>query len=454
MKYSDILGLQNTWLEGILAIIGIIASIYFLIRSIFIKTESQLALRNIVRNTRRSLITITAIGCAIAGSILLGNYFLELYRGLRETTIRSQLGHIILMKENFFEKGVSSPGEYMFEEYEEIKAKLLQDTKINHAAQFITTEINFNGIVTGPAGKKSINFIGVAGEPENSNKSVTLDINEGDQLNQNAIDEVVLGKGLALQLGVEIGDYVTILTTTPFGGIDVLDAKLVGIISTFSRDLGNVLLKTSIGFAQSILSVKGVNKLVVMLNETRDTNTIYKKIKSIIDQYPQLGLKVYRWDELTEYYGQVRHMFNNIYSVVSAILFVLIIFLVLNTITMSVFERFSEFGTLRAIGLKRRNLISLIITEGSYLAIFGILFGIIIVYTISNILHAFDIKVSPPPGFTRPYPFDIRVKNTYDHYFLITKSIFICFGTVLIASLTPAYKAAKLKIVDCIRENQ
>ncbi len=454
MEYSNVLGLQNTWIEWILAGIGVLAFIYFLVRAICVRTESTLALRNVIRNTRRSIITIVAIGCAVAGSILLGNYFLETYRGLRETTIRSELGHIILMKEDFFEKGRSSPGEYMFEEYEEIEATLLQDPDIDTAVEFITTEINFNGIVTGPTGKKSINFLGIAGEPEDSSITATLDINEGAQLDPDADDEVMLGKGLASQLGVEIGDYVTVLSTTPFGGIDVLDAELIGIVDTFSRDFGDVLLRTSVGFAQSILSVKGVNKLVIMLNDTRDTNTVYAKIQGIVANHPEWGLRVYRWDELTDYYLQVRQLFNNIYSVVSTILFILIIFLVLNTVTMSVYERFSEFGTLRAIGLKGKSLISLVLIEGVYLAIFGVLLGMAIVYITAYTLFSLGLTVDSPPGFTRPYPFDIRVKYNVDYYILIAKSIFICFGTVLLASFTPARRAANLKIVDCLRENQ
>lgn len=452
---QDILGLQNTWYQLIMVSIGTLATLYFLIRLFIDRTENTFALRNVVRNTRRSLITIIAICCAVAGNILLGNYFLDMFDGLRESTIRGQLGHVQLMKKDYFEIGSSAPTDYIIENQEEVKEAIMSDPLLKEKIQFITTELNFNGILSGPEGEKSLNYMGKAVEPKNDEEFSFFDVyTRGGPLNAEHSSELVLGTGLATQLDVDIEDYLTVLAVRPGGGFDLLDATLVGVIDTFSKEYGNVLLKTSMNFGQELLGIDGVNKIIVLLKDTLDTDFVYERIKELVDSNEGWEIQAYNWSELTDFYHQVRGMFNNIYTVVSSILFLLIIFLVLNTISMSVYERFSEFGTLRSIGIKMRNLVSLVLIEGTYLAFIGAVVGILLAYVVGYLTFSSGFSLPPPPGFSREYPVDLRIQGYASYQVLIVKSVLICIGTAFISSLIPAIRASRLKIIDCLRKNQ
>ncbi len=452
---ENILGLRVTFIHYFLMALGVAAILFFLVRYLVNKTENGLALRNVVANTRRTIITLLAIGCAVAANIALGSYFLFMFFGLRETTIRSQTGHVQIMREGYFEEGSSSPTDYLILNHEEIEAAILADSAVAEKITFVTSEINFNGIVTGPTGEKSLGYLGKAVEPIEDQLFAVWDVYaEGEPLNEDVFAQVALGKGLAKQLGVTIDDYVTVLAVTQGGGFDVLDAQVGGILDTFAREYGNVLLKTNQEFGQEILATQGVNKLIVLLDDTVDTDFVYERVKTVVAEHPEWGVKVYGWFDITEFYHQVRSFISNIYIVVSTILFLLIIFLILNTVTMSVFERFSEFGTLRSIGLKRKNLVTLVLIEGVYLGFIGSVLGVVIAYVVGQALYGRGIQLPSPPGFTRPIELDLRLRFDYNYIFLVVSTALSCVGTALVSSWLPARRASKLQIVDSLRTNQ
>ena len=69
----------------------------------------KLAIRNVFRNRRRTLITLSAMGLGAAAIIVFGGFVNYIYIGVRESTIRSQVGHIQLYRKGFSGKGELAP---------------------------------------------------------------------------------------------------------------------------------------------------------------------------------------------------------------------------------------------------------------------------------------------------------------------------------------------------------
>ena len=69
----------------------------------------KLAIRNVFRNRRRTLITVAAMAFGAAAIILFGGFVNFIYIGVRESTIRSQVGHIQLYRKGFSEKWNLAP---------------------------------------------------------------------------------------------------------------------------------------------------------------------------------------------------------------------------------------------------------------------------------------------------------------------------------------------------------
>src|SRR5204863_8823628 len=84
----------------------------------------KLAIRNVFRNRRRTIITLLAMGFGAAAIIVFGGFVNSIYFGVRESTIRSQVGHIQLYRKGYSEKGNIAPFDYLIRDYGVLRAEL------------------------------------------------------------------------------------------------------------------------------------------------------------------------------------------------------------------------------------------------------------------------------------------------------------------------------------------
>ncbi len=446
-------GVTFPFVYWIVAGLGLCACIFFIWFLCIDRSNVSLACRNVVKNTRRTAITLLALISAVTGSILIGVYFNRNFFNVREIGIRSTTGHIQIMKEGFFDYGSGSPMQYLISDYERIVEGLQSDQDLNELLDFITFELSFTGTLTSASGGESLNFLGRGVVSDIDNEIAGYDIiRDGSALDPDNPYAVVLGEGLATQLRIQPEDYVTVLAVNRYGSFDILDAEVNGTLSTFSRQYGNVLLKTDMRFAQEIMGTDSVNRIIVYLKDTGDTEQAYTIIDDFLnDATYGADLELYHWFDLSEVYKPIVQLFSNIFSMVSTILFFLVIFLVLNTMSMSVFERISEFGTLRSIGLKRTSLYFMVINEGIVLGIIGSVVGFVLAHIIGRFITSLDIILPPPPTYNKPYSLYLIPPFDKETLMLSLITMFSVIGLSVVASSIPAFKALRLKIVDAIR---
>lgn len=447
------LGLKFTLIQWILACGGIISLLFFIVAWIKNSSDVSFAWRNTLRNKRRSALTLTAVAVAFAGNILLGNYFLGMFFGLRETTIRSETGHLQILKKDFLEYGMSSPTSYIIENVDEILAEIEKNEDLSGKINLIMKEVNYNGILSSRETQNSLSFLGRGVEISKDAKFSHYDSYiSGLPLDEEAPYGIILGEGLAKQLKTKVDEEVTLLGTTIDGGLNVLDGTVHGIIRVFSKAYSNVVLKSSLEYAQEMIGSNGVNKIVFLLEKTNDTEYVRSVLNKIISTHPEWGVNVHSWVELTDYYTKVHTLFTNVFIVVSTMLFFLIIFLVANTMTMSIFERISEFGTLRSIGAKRLKLITIILLEGIIMGVLGVILGFVLTLIIGEIVQILQIEVPAPPGQSIGYPLSLKIIfGAFEYVSLVLISVVAIIGITVASSLYPAIKSSKLKIIDALR---
>ncbi len=103
-----------------------------------------LALRNIFRNKRRTIITFLAIISGMVGLIVFGGFVEYSFWGLRESTIRSQLGHIQVYKKGYSEKGIANPSEYLIDDFQKLEELFY---KIPYV-ELVTARLSFSGLIS------------------------------------------------------------------------------------------------------------------------------------------------------------------------------------------------------------------------------------------------------------------------------------------------------------------
>ncbi len=107
--------------------------------------QLQIAARNIFRNVRRSVMTISAIMVGAIAILLFGEFFMQIIRGL-QTNFVIQSGHISIFKTGYFDFGSGNPGAYGIKNYEEVLATITNDFELKPLINVATPTINLFGI--------------------------------------------------------------------------------------------------------------------------------------------------------------------------------------------------------------------------------------------------------------------------------------------------------------------
>jgi putative ABC transport system permease protein len=139
-------------------------------------------------------------------------------------------------------------------------------------------------------------------------------------------------------------------------------------------------------------------------------------------------------------------MFKTIFSFISAVMGVIVLFTVVNTMTMSVMERTHEIGTLRAMGIKKRGIALQFVLEGILLGGIGATLGILLGSAAANIVNHSGMMWHPP-GQAYASPLLLRTQGV--GYLLL--GIWTGLGAMsAVAAWIPARRAARMKIVDAL----
>lgn len=407
------------------------------------------AIKNLYRNLRRTLLTMAAVITAAVSLITVETYIENKYWGLRESTIRSELGHIQIQVPEFETKGKSDPTQYIINDYIEIIRLLQEDKILKPLIKKTSTELRFSGLVMGE-GNSSVNFLGRGVEPNKEAFLSPFDFyTDGKELSSRRPNSIVIGEGLATFLRIGVGEYATLLSATASGAIDVADAQIRGIYQPLSSELSRVALKAPINFAKNLMGVEGVNKILILLHHTEDTEIAASQIREILKSQNR-DLAIYIWEDLAEFYNSVRSLYGNFFTFFRVIVSGVIFFLIMNTMTMSIFERFNEIGTLRAIGFTRRRIINLFTTEAYLLGMFSSFIGLGVGLTLCRFITSLDIMEPPPPGMNTEVPFSFYFHNNYTMLF---KTVVLLTIISWVSSFSPTFKSLKSKIVDCLRHH-
>jgi len=401
----------------------------------------SLALRNIFRNKRRTTLTFFAIISGMVALVVFGGFVHFSFWGLRESTIRSQLGHIQIYKKGYSQEGLESRLEYLIDNFNKVEEELRKMPNIEISAP----RLSFAGLISG--GENTHTCLGIGGVREKESKLATFEaLVEGEDIYGE--DEAVIGSTLKKSLGVEIGNYVTLLTMTVDGSINAVDVKVVGVSQSGSREYDSVVVKLPLTTVQRLLNTNSVEKILLLLDKTEHTLTVATQLTQIFEA-KKLNLELKKWDELASFYRSVVRLYTGIFNVMKVIIAVIVFFSIANTMTMSIFERTREIGTIRAIGTRKSTTILLFFTEGFLIGIIGGMLGIITGIVVATVINTTGgIYVPPPPMMTQGYSALILIVPKVVVYSYISTVL-----VSIVSSFYPAFRAANLSVVEALRHS-
>ncbi|RJR54426.1 MAG: ABC transporter permease [Desulfobacteraceae bacterium] len=318
----------------------------------------RLASRNILRNKRRSLVTLLAIGVGFAAISLFRGYASNMYSGLKTMAIRGEgLGHLTVFKDGWLEKGKLDPEKYMFEKGEiERISRLVTDER---EVVLATPQIYLTGIATN--GTVSTIFLAQGVVPRDDcaikGEWATFRPIEGRGLSEQVSYGVEVAQDLARFLSLKPGSDGVVMAPTLGGQMNALDMHVTGVYDTGSDATNDKCMRFPFSFAQSLLDTEKADRIVVLLKETEKTEGMRTLLTARL-KAAGIGCEIKTWNELSLFYSKVRGMIDMMFLFIFCIVLVIVVMSTINTMGMAVMERTREIGTLRALGLKRRGVSS------------------------------------------------------------------------------------------------
>jgi putative ABC transport system permease protein len=403
--------------------------------------DFRIAYRNLLRNRRRTAVALLTVAGGCITYLLAGGFIDWIFVQMREATIHSQLGHLQIVRPGYFDKGIADPYAYLLPEDRDLQKTLTQTIK----PIVITPRLSFSGLIS--FHETTISFLGEGVDPAGEAQvSTRINVFEGQNFSSEDDRSVILGEGLAANLGVTIGQTVVLLATSASGSPNAVEAKVSGIFVTTSKEFDDHALRMPISVVRKLMRVTGATSWIVLLDKTEKTPTAKLAAMTTL---PKSEFEVVPWSDLADFYNKTVVLFSKQVNVVKTIIALIIILSISNTQTMSVLERTTEIGTSLAIGIRRNQVLRLFLLEGLLIGIIGGIIGISLGYILGEGISKIGIPMPPAPGMAHGYTGEILVTP-----YLAIDALFLAILTTLIASVMPAWRASRMIIVDALRCNQ
>ncbi|MDR2031426.1 MAG: FtsX-like permease family protein [Azoarcus sp.] len=401
----------------------------------------KLALLNLTRNTRRTLLSVITLVLAMSMVLIFQGFVESMFDGLREGMIRSQFGHLQVFPQGYNQFGALNDANMLFTETQRVE---LMDSlqKLPHA-EIVTARLESDLLITNDYAQMSVHVTGTDPDKE-SVLSSAIQIIEGAELFPADRTGILLGGGLAAALGAKVGDELTLLGNSVHQTINAIDVVVRGIVTTGTAERDLRAAFTNIGLMEDFLLTKGATRIVVLLDDTAMTDAARAEAEKMLAA-PARAIEIKTWSELSPYYHQVVGLFSAVFLFVQIILLLVAGLAVSNAITMSIVERTREIGVIRAIGGDPLQICKMFFLEGSCLGAISALLGIPLVLVLSYLINHSGVMMPTPPGSTVNYPMRIMLD-----FRILAAGFASCILVALAASVVPALKTIRMNVMEAL----
>lgn len=390
-----------------------------------------LALRNLLRNKRRSLAVLTTMAVGASSLFLFDGFNTGIMNQYRENTIHARYGHGQINASGYHEQVFEKPWEHWMED----TGPLIQELLAFPEVRDVFPRIEFYGLLTNGSVSLSGRGQGIVGAAE-ADFFHSLNIIEGSPLREQP-DGIVLGQGLARALNVQVGDTLTILVNTIYGSINGVDAEVTGIFHTGAKEFDDVVFRIPLDVAQLLLDTQKVETIALGLTSVADWDSFAKKFTQ---KYPNYDLIPFSTLDKV-YYQHAVDWLGAQFAVIRLIILLIVVLGIFNTVSTSILERKQEVANLRANGESKWQVMSLFLSEGFLLGFAGALLGILLAIGANVTVLANGILMPPSPGITRQFHVLIELQEMG-----ALAAMGLCLFSALIGTLMAAWQVVRMPI--------
>ncbi|MBZ5858984.1 ABC transporter permease [Flavihumibacter profundi] len=400
----------------------------------------SIAWRNLWRNPLRSLVII---GSVMTG-LLAGIFILAFFRGLINeqinTGISQQLSHIQVHNPVFRELDEE---QYTINNVSGVLSALEKDDQVAGISQRLVITAMASSAYTA----SGVSIYGVEPLSEAAVTGLNKRIKEGHYLENSASGQILMGRKLAKKLHLGQGSKVILTFQDKNNELIAAAFRITGIFEAANSNLeeNNVFVKKNELDSLTLLGGR-IHELAILLKDNKAVETTAFKLRNL-----NTGNKVETWKQLSPEIRMMIDSFSQYMVIIIGIILIALVFGIVNTMLMAVLERYRELGVLMAIGLNKRKIFSMIMTETLLMTILGCLAGLPLSWLTVYLTGRNGINLSRFSEGLAMYGYGTRVYPQLElsYYWQVGGMAIVA---ALLASVYPSLKALQLKPATAIRK--
>jgi ABC-type lipoprotein release transport system permease subunit len=403
----------------------------------------KIAWRNIYRNRKRSLITVTSIFAALFLIILMRALQFGFYDNIIKTVVESYAGYVEVHADGYWDN-------QSLDNSMEVDQKLINDINSVEGVENIVQRLQTFSLIS--MGEKTkggmINGINISDEQKITDwnkKMVSGSFDLGK-------DEIIVGKGIAEYFDIRENDTLILYGQGYRGMMAAGKYPVKGVIDLKNPDLNKLGIFMTIESARNYVSSEEISTHIIIDKEQYyDEEKIVKDLSQILSK----DYEIMTWKQTLPEIEQTITADSAGGLIMAFILYIIVLFGMFGTVLMMTEERKYEFGVLISIGMSRIRLFGIILIETIILSMMGVLLAIILTYPISYYfnLNPIDMAVlmgegadqmMEDLGFSPLAPMSISWDIPLSHALVI-------FIFSLLISIYPAIKILNLNPVKSMK---
>ncbi len=404
----------------------------------------KIAWRNIRRNTRRSILSMSAVAIAAMTFV----FMFSLIEGMKQDVAYNLqtfvTGEVRIHHSEFEKYKHLNPLHLGVDNYTELTARL--DSM--DGVRTISPRIKFPTAIYKEGNTYRAQGQGVDFEREADYQELEEYVVKG-RMPRNGRNEVLVATGLAKEMNLDIGDNFTLLTQTRGRGMNAITFEITGLSHYNFEGLNNSFFQAPLDRVQYFLRMdNSVSEILIKLDDNHSAEEFAAGLDRSLTDWGRPQLEARMWKNISQTYSFVV-MADTVYFIIALMFFLLGSTVIINTMMMTIFERRKEIGTINAMGMTGPEIVRLFFLEAFYIAAIGSFVGVLVGIGITYPISIYGLNFSAAMEGV-----DMEVSQILKPVLNLKSTLFVFLYSTFIASIAsfiPSRKSAKIEPVEALR---
>lgn len=328
----------------------------------------KIAFLNIRKHPKRTILIVGAVALSVLVLIVVSGLFEGLRRSFFESMLSSS-GHVQVEARGRSDALDPYSLEYIIDDPAPIFRVLEQDERVVQ----LDSLVEFGGLLI--HGRENVAMQGRGIDPDTPYfEDVREHIVAGDFLSGDG--EILVSRSTADLLSLTVGGPAVVLTEDSTGSPFYMEYIVAGLFDTDSQELDESTFFIARSAAQELLYIgEGVTQIRANLTDRALADGVAADHRGVARE---VGGEIRTWREIHGSFTVLLEFFDVFMIFMNLLVVIVAATVITNAILMNVFEKAGEYGTMRAIGMKRKQHFLLILAEGSVQGVIGSLVGLLI----------------------------------------------------------------------------